>query len=101
MKIKKKKNWNIGTTSRRGGGRLRTSITIYWMITWEKEIKFIIQDDFGLDPKVCYCAKILLDDELLAKSKAKSKKKAEEKAAKIATRILKIAPTPIHAYNGK
>ena len=72
-----------------------------YFVKEKKEIKFIIQDDFGLDPKVCYCAKILLDDELLAKSKAKSKKKAEEKAAKIATRILKIAPKPIHAYNGK
>ena len=74
---------------------------IEWGQKEKKEIKFIIQDDFSLDPKVCYCAKILLDDELLAKSKAKSKKKAEEKAAKIATRILKIAPKPIHAYNGK
>ena len=74
---------------------------IEWGQKEKKEIKFIIQDNFGLDPKVCYCAKILLDDELLAKSKAKSKKKAEEKAAKIATRILKIAPKPIHASNGK
>ena len=33
---------------------------------------------------------------LLAKSKSKSKKKAEEKAAKIAVRILKLIPKPIH-----
>jgi len=74
---------------------------IEWGQKEKKEIKFIIQDDFGLDSKIYYCAKILLDDELLAKSKAKSKKKAEEKAAKIAARILKIAPKPIHTSNGK
>jgi hypothetical protein len=36
----------------------------------------------------------LLNNEVLAKSKALSKKKAEEKAAKIATRILKLNPNP-------
>jgi ribonuclease-3 len=80
---------------------LNTLILSYkaFLIEWgqreKKDIQFLTQEDIGVDPKVKYCAKILFNTELLAKSKAKSKKKAEEKAAKIATRILKLIPKTI------
>ena len=69
---------------------------IEWGQREKKDIKFLTQEDIGVDPKVKYYTKILLNDELLAKSKAKSKKKAEEKTAKIAARILKLIPKTIH-----
>ena len=71
-----------------------------FLIEWgqrEKiDIQFLTQEEIEVDPKIKYCTKILLNEELLAKSKAKSKKKAEEKAAKIAARILKLIPKAIH-----
>ena len=69
---------------------------IEWGQREKKDIEFLTHEDIVVDPKIKYCTKILLNEELLAKSKAKSKKKAEEKAAKIAVRILKLIPKPIH-----
>ena len=69
---------------------------IEWGQREKKDIQFLTQEEIEVDPKIKYCTKILLNEELLAKSKAKSKKKAEEKAAKIAARILKLIPKAIH-----
>lgn len=70
---------------------------IEWGQKQKKELQFITKEEGGTAPKITYNAKIYLQNELLAKAKATSKKKAEEKAAKIATRILKLNPKPIHS----
>lgn len=70
---------------------------IEWGQKQKKEIRFITEEDTTVHPKINYTAKIFLDQELLAKSKALSKKKAEEKAARIAARILKINPKPLNS----
>ena len=70
---------------------------IEWGQKQKKVIQIITEEDEGVHPKIKYNARIFLDQELLAKSKAFSKKKAEENAARIAARILKINPKPLHS----
>lgn len=65
---------------------------IEWGQKEKKDIKFLVEEDSGLSPKINYCCQIFLEKTLLAKSKAHSKKKAEEKASRIAIRILKLNP---------
>lgn len=65
---------------------------IEWGQKEKKEIKFVTDEDGGLNLKINYSCQIFLEKKLLVKSKAHSKKKAEEKASKIATRILKLNP---------
>ena len=67
---------------------------IEWSQKEKKELQFVTQETGGVNPRINYSSQILLNNEVLAKSKALSKKKAEEKAAKIATRILKLNPNP-------
>lgn len=69
---------------------------IEWSQKEKKELQFITQEAGGVSPRITYSSQILLNQEILAKSKALSKKKAEEKAAKIATRILKLNANPTH-----
>ena len=63
---------------------------IEWSQKEKKELQFVTQETGGVNPRINYSSQILLNNEVLAKSKALSKKKAEERAAKIATRILKL-----------
>ena len=83
--------------------RLESLVLSYkaFLIEWgqkqKKVIQIITEEDEGVHPKIKYNARIFLDQELLAKSKAFSKKKAEENAARIAARILKINPKPLHS----
>jgi len=66
------------------------SLLIEWSQKNKKIIKFQMNQDKGIDPKINYLCKIIFQNNCIARAGGTSKKKAEENAAVIAVRVLKI-----------
>ncbi len=66
------------------------SVLIEWGQKEKQNIQFLTEKEDSKDSTINYFCKLMLNDELLIKTREVSKKKAEEKAAKRAYKVMRI-----------
>lgn len=66
------------------------SVLIEWGQKEKQNIQFLTEKEDSKDATINYYCKLILNDELLIKTREVSKKKAEEKAAKRAYKVMRI-----------